>query len=477
MYQTFIGLEIHIHLLTRTKAFCACPAVFGDAPNTNVCPICLGYPGVLPTLNAQAIHMAYLVARALHCDLAKTALFDRKNYYYPDMTKNYQITQFHSPVGKNGYFDIEVDGAIKRIGIHDVHLEEDAGKMIHEGGRSLVDYNRAGTSLLEIVTEPDISSPEETEIYIQSFRRLVRDLKVCDGNMEEGSLRCDANISINKPGLGLGTKTEMKNMNSSRFAKKALQYEIKRQSRMLDKGEQIVQETRQWDEAKGVTESMRTKESAHDYRYFPEPDLPPFTPDAPFLKRVEDALVELPLARKIRYIDVLGIKRDFAEFLAEDKQTGDYFEQAVLQGGDAGQVANMMCGTVQAQLKRLGLETVYNSALSPKRLVSILDLIAKNTINASRAKEVIEFLLTEDKDPEVIVKEKGLAQITDASAVIDWVDAVLLENPGPTAQLKEGNMKIIGFLVGQVMKRAGGKADPKEINRVIQERIRATSAQ
>jgi aspartyl-tRNA(Asn)/glutamyl-tRNA(Gln) amidotransferase subunit B len=477
MYQTFIGLEIHIHLLTETKVFCGCPAAFGDAPNTNVCPVCLGYPGVLPVLNEQAIHMAYLAARALHCDLAKTALFDRKNYFYPDMTKNYQISQFHSPVGRNGYFEIETDGAVKRVGIHDVHLEEDAGKMIHEGGRSLVDYNRAGMSLLEIVTEPDISSPEETEIFIQSFRRLVRHLRVCDGNMEEGSLRCDANVSINKPGLGLGIKTELKNMNSSRFAKRALHYEIKRQGRLLDKGEAVIQETRLWDEAEGVTKSMRTKESAHDYRYFPEPDLPPFVPDEAFMKAVEDALTELPLTRKNRFIAEHGIKAEFAEIIADERDAADYFEEAVRLGGDAAQVANMMCGLVQARLKRLDIENVQTSALSPARLVSLLNLLSKNVIGAARAKEVIDFVLTEDKDPDVVVKEKSLAQINDASAVQAWVDEVIKENPDPVRQLKEGNMKTLGFLVGQVMKRAAGRADPKEVNRLIKERIQSNAAQ
>ncbi len=472
MYQTYIGLEIHIHLLTETKAFCSCPAIFGDAPNTNVCPVCLGYPGVLPALNEKAIHMAYLVAKALHCTMATTALFDRKNYYYPDMAKNYQISQFHSPVGRGGYFEIELGGEIKRIGIHDVHLEEDAGKMIHESGRTLVDYNRAGTSLLEIVTEPDISSPEETEIFIQSFRRTVRALGVCDGNMEEGSLRCDANISINIPGKGLGVKTELKNMNSSRFAKRALEYEIKRQSRALDKGEKIIQETRLWDEGQGVTLSMRTKESAHDYRYFPEPDLPPFYADDAFLKSVNDALTELPLSRKFRFVKELGIRPDFAEFLVEEKILADYFEEAVGQGGEPSEVANLMTGLVQAQIKRLDIDSIANSNLSPKRLVSILQMLKSDTVNHSRIKDVIEGVLVENKEPQTIVEERGLAQVKDNDAMSKWVDDVIAENSGPAQQIREGNLKTLGFMVGKVMKLSSGRADPKEVNRLIIERLK-----
>jgi aspartyl-tRNA(Asn)/glutamyl-tRNA(Gln) amidotransferase subunit B len=469
MYQTFIGLEIHIHLLTKSKVFCDCPAAFGDAPNTNVCPVCLGYPGVLPKLNSRAMEMAYLVAKALNCELGARAMFDRKNYFYPDMTKNYQISQFHAPVGRHGYFEILINDEIKRVGIHDVHLEEDAGKMIHDGGRSLVDYNRAGTSLLEIVTEPDIASAEEAEVFIQSFRRLVRYLGVCDGNMEEGSLRCDANVSINHPGKGLGTKTEVKNMNSSRFARKALQYEIRRQARLLDQGEKVVQETRLWDESAGKTEGMRTKESAHDYRYFPEPDMPPFLPSDAFMAEVDAALVELPLARRNRFIEVLGVKPEFADTITEEKQTADFFEQCLALGADPELAANWMAGHVQAQLHRVASGSLTESPLTPKRLADLLGLMAGNTINASKGKQVLELVFETDRDPGAIVKEKGWEQVSDTGAIQTWVDDVIAANPGPVSQIKKGDQKPLGFLVGQVMKRSKGQADPKEVNRLLRE--------
>ncbi len=472
MYDTFIGLEIHIHLLTKTKAFCSCKAAYGDPPNTNVCPVCLGYPGVLPVLNEEAMRMAYLVSRALNCTLATRALFDRKNYYYPDMTKNYQISQFHAPVGTGGHFDIEVMGELKRVGIHDVHLEEDAGKMIHDGGSSLVDYNRAGTSLLEIVTDPDLKTPREAEIFIQSFRRLVRYLGVCDGNMEEGSLRCDANCSINHPGQGLGTKTEVKNMNSSRFARKALDYELKRQANILESGGRVIQETRLWDESSGTTAGMRSKESAHDYRYFPEPDLPPFCPEDAFLKGIENNLVPLPLTRKRHLEEALGIKSEFAEIIAEERATADYFDEVVAGGASPRAVANWLCGHVQAQLKlHADIENVAVSPLTPERLGALVSMVEEGRISASRGKQTLEQIFKKDLDPETIVKENGWEQIGDASEIQAYVDQVVAANPGPVAQIEGGNPKTIGFLVGQVMKLSKGQADPKEVSRALKARF------
>ncbi len=469
-YDTYIGLEIHIHLLTKSKAFCGCKAAFGDPPNTNVCPVCLGYPGVLPVVNGEAMRMAYLVARALDCELSERALFDRKNYFYPDMTKNYQISQFHSPVGRHGHFDIDVDGEVKRIGIHDVHLEEDAGKMIHEGGSSLLDYNRAGTSLLEIVTEPDLRSGREAEVYIQSFRRLVRYLGVCDGNMEEGSLRCDANVSINHPGKGLGTKTEVKNMNSSKFAKRALQYEIKRQARVLDGGGRVVQETRLYDEEKGVTASMRSKESAHDYRYFPEPDMPPFTPTAEFLEAVDATMVELPLARRQRFESQLEVKPEFAETMTEERATADFFEAVLAAGVDPKPAANWICGNVQAKLKQAGGE-LSGSPLSPKRLAEIIGMVETGRISASRGKQTMELVFDKDRDPETIVEEKGFEQIGDADAINKLVEEVVAKNPNVAEQIAGGDAKPLGFLVGQVMKLSKGQADPKEVSKRLKARF------
>jgi aspartyl-tRNA(Asn)/glutamyl-tRNA(Gln) amidotransferase subunit B len=336
-YQTFIGLEVHIHLLTKSKVFCACKSAFGDAPNTNVCPICMGLPGVLPTLNIEAMRMGCLTARALNCTIPETTWFERKQYFYPDMTKNYQISQFASPLGQNGWMEIESKGIKKRVRIHECHLEEDAGKMIHTGNVSLLDYNRAGVALLEIVTEPDMASGEEAELFIQQLRRTVRYLGVCDGNMEEGSLRADANISINLPGKGLGRKVEIKNLNSSRFVRLGLNYEAKRQAEVLDAGKQVIQETRLWNENRDQTEIMRTKENAHDYRYFPEPDLPPFKPDAEFLASVDAMLVELPLERQRRFMRDYALPEDAAAALCEEKALADYFEAAVGSTGDRGQ--------------------------------------------------------------------------------------------------------------------------------------------
>ncbi len=466
-YQSFIGLEIHIHLLTESKVFCNCPARFGDEPNRNVCPVCMGYPGVLPALNEEAIFMSYLVGRALNCELADEAIFDRKNYFYPDMTKNYQISQFHSPVGRNGWFDIRLEGEeTKRIRIHDIHLEEDAGKMIHASGGSLLDYNRAGTALLEIVTEPDLVTGEDAEAFIQQFRNLVRQLGVCDGNMEEGSLRCDGNVSINLKGKGLGTKTEVKNVNSSRFLRQALSYEIRRQKKLLDKGEAITQETRLWDEAAGRTEAMRSKESAHDYRYFPEPDLPPFRPTPDFLGKVDEALIELPLARRTRFVEELGVKEVQADLLTEERATADFFEATVAAGVEAAAAAAWICGDVQKHLKRREI-ALGESSLSPARLAALIKLVEENTVNRNGAREVLEAVLDEDKDPAEIVAERGLEQEDNSAELEALIAKIADENPQAVEQLTSGDMKPIGFFVGQIMRASGGKADPKQVQSLI----------
>lgn len=470
MYQSFIGLEIHIHLLTKTKAFCGCTAEYGAPPNTHVCPVCLGYPGVLPAANQEAMKMSYMVAKALNCTLSPKCYFDRKNYFYPDMTKNYQITQFHDPVGIDGYFDVEVDGEVKRVRIHDVHLEEDAGKMIHSGKTSLLDYNRAGTSLLEIVTEPDLVTGKDAEAFIREFRRMVRHLGVCDGNMEEGSLRCDANVSINLQGQGLGTKAEVKNLNSARFVRKALEYEIKRQSRMLNKGEKVIQETRLWDGDNNVTSSMRTKEKAHDYRYFPEPDMPPFCPDDIFMSKVDSEMCELPLAKKQRYLNELKLSLDAAEFLVEDKLFCDLFEEMLALGSDGKQAANWLCGEVQGQLKRADV-SLLESHLSATRLNELVGLVVGGKLLRGKAKEVIELVIKEDKDPAVIVKEQGFEQVLDESQLDDWVKHAIDGNPQAVEQIKDGNTKTLSFLVGQVMRFSKGKADPKKATEKLKQAL------
>lgn len=473
VYQSFIGLEIHIQLLTKTKVFCSCKANFGDEPNTNVCPVCLGYPGVLPNLNEQAIKMGYIVARALNCRLADRAVFARKNYFYPDMPKNYQISQFEDPIGRDGYIDIEVDGEIKRVRIHEVHLEEDAGKMIHAGDVSLCDYNRAGTPLLEIVTEPDMCRGVEAEALIHELRRMVRYLGVCDGNMEEGSLRCDANVSINKEGAGLGTKVEIKNLNSSRFVRLGLDYEIERQKALMDEGKPIIQETRLWNENRDITEPMRTKESAHDYRYFPEPDLPPFRPDNAFLDDVEKAQIELPLQKKQRFIRDYNLTSQQADYLCEELARADFFETAVKKGAEPQVAASWLSGDVAKQLNRQKTE-LAQSPLSLERFVSLMSLLKDGTIHGKIAKQVLIAIFEEDKDPESIIEEKGWKQLS-SSELAAHIDAVIAENSKAVEQVKAGEDKPLGFLMGRLMARTSGRAHPEEARKALIEKIRGGS--
>jgi len=400
-YQSFVGLETHIHLATRSKMFCSCKAHFGDEPNTNVCPVCLGYPGVLPVANKEAIRLAYIVARALNCELSPQSVFERKNYFYPDMPKNYQISQFEHPVGKNGWVDVPTSKGMKRVRIHDVHLEEDAGKMIHAGDMSLIDYNRAGYPLLEIVTEPDLVDGEEAEEYLKNFQRIVRYLGVSDGNMEEGSLRCDANVSINHSGKGLGTKVEIKNLNSSRFVKLSLNYEIIRQSEAMDKGTPIIQETRLWNENRDMTTPMRTKESSNDYRYFPEPDMPPFHPAPDFLKEVEHSLVELPAQRKIRLMQEWGITDEQAEIIHDTRYTADFFEQTLALGASSSSLAAWMTTEVKKQLNSRSI-ALEGAPLTPGRMAQLLEAIEKGTISGKIAKTVLDEIFTQNKDPFLI---------------------------------------------------------------------------
>ncbi|RKX84139.1 MAG: Asp-tRNA(Asn)/Glu-tRNA(Gln) amidotransferase GatCAB subunit B [Spirochaetes bacterium] len=479
-YQTFIGLEVHIHLITESKVFCSCRNVFGSEPNTNVCPVCMGYPGVLPSLNEEAVKKAYQVAMALNCHLNEKAVFERKNYFYPDMPKNYQISQFEYPFGINGYFDLELtDGSTRKIRIHDVHLEEDAGKMIHEGSHSKLDYNRAGTPLLEIVTEPDLVSGEEAEAFVQQFRQMVRYLGVTDGNMEEGSLRCDANVSINEHGKGLGTKTECKNLNSSRFIKKALEYEIKRQAKVLNSGEKIIQETRLWDESVARTSSMRTKESSNDYRYFPEPDLPPYRPKADFLEMVKSSIVELPGIRKKRIEEEYGLNEQQAVFITGEKDMADFFENTVfLNSKDssstskefAATAASWLSGNVQKILNDSCLG-ISESCLSPERLFAVLKLIENNTISAGTGKKVLAMVFEKNEEPGDLVDKLGLAQVSDTGEIEKVVSEIVDANPKVADAIREGADKQIGFLMGQVMKATSGKANPGMAQKLIRKII------
>ncbi len=470
MYQTFIGLEIHIQLLTKTKVFCGCRAAFGEEPNTNVCPVCMGYPGVLPTLNEEAIKMAYIVAKALNCTLNPMAIFERKNYFYPDLPKNYQISQFRSPVGRDGYVDLEFRKKKKRIRIREVHLEEDAGKMIHAGDISLLDFNRAGTPLLEIVTMPDLEIGEEAEVFLQHFRRMVRHLGVCDGNMEEGSLRCDANISINLPGKGLGKKVEIKNLNSFKFVRKALNFEVERQSEILDRGGTISQETRLWNENRDLTMSMRVKESENDYRYFPDPDLPPFRPSKEFLEEVEKSLVELPDARVKRFIKEYGLTESQADFLCDEKYIADFYEETVKLGTDPHKTALWLASDVQKMLNRFDIE-LKNSPLTPSRMYELLHLLETRRIHGRIAKQVLEKIFEEKNDPIEIIKKNNWEQITDPTKIEKIVKEVMEENPESVEQIESGDTKPMGFLIGQIMKKTSGRAEPGIVQNILRKQF------
>ena len=471
-YQSFVGLEIHIQLISKTKVFCSCPNHFGDEPNSNVCPVCLGYPGALPSLNEEAVFKALKVCKALDCYINEKVIFDRKNYFYPDMPKNYQITQFESPFGVDGFFNLDLDdGSIKKIRIHDVHLEEDAGKMIHDGYQSRLDYNRAGTPLLEIVTEPDLVAGRDAELFVQQFRQMVRYLDVTDGNMEEGSLRCDANTSINLPGKGLGTKTEVKNLNSSRFVNKALTYEIKRHGKVIDKGGEIIQETRLWDEKTSTSKSMRTKEDSHDYRYFPEPDLPPYRVTDVLMKEVEDSMVELPNDRKKRYMDDLKLSFDQAAFITGERKTADWFDSLLSIGSDANQAASWLSGDIQKILNKEDV-LLENSPFIPKRIKELFELINDKKISNNIGKEVLQAIFKEDKDPSVIVKDKGLEQVSDSGAVEKIVEEVLAAHPAVVDAVRAGDDKQVGFLMGQLMKATGGKVNPQMAREIIVNKIK-----
>jgi len=478
MFETFIGLEIHIQLKTASKVFCSCGTVFGDAPNTHICPVCLGYPGVLPALNEEAVRMSCTAGRALHCRLAERMVFDRKNYFYPDMTKNYQISQFHEPVGTDGWFAFENGDTVKRVRIHDIHLEEDAGKMIHSGPSSLLDYNRAGSSLLEIVTEPDLKTPEEAERFLQDFRRMVRYLGICDGNMEEGSLRCDANISVNFTGKGLGTKVEIKNMNSSRYVRKALAWEIRRQRKMMKLKRPVRQETRLWDEKREKTESMRSKEEAHDYRYFPEPDLPPFVFTADFLQTVDARICELPLERKTRLAETYSLQPDLAEFITDEKDRADWFEAAAELGVDPQTCASWMKGDISRVLAKNKLDFSRNP-LTPERFSILLSAIDDFGITVQQAKQVLEASAASDLDPLAVIQDEGLDQIAEQNReqLASIVKGIVHDNPDAVQQIRDGSSKPVGFLMGQVMRATNGSADPASARELIMKFIREKAAE
>jgi aspartyl-tRNA(Asn)/glutamyl-tRNA(Gln) amidotransferase subunit B len=482
-YEVVIGLEVHSQLLTKSKMFCSCSTDYAyAAPNTHVCPICMGMPGVLPVINQQAIAYTIMTALALNCEIPQYSKFDRKNYPYPDLMKGYQISQYDIPLSKNGYLTIDHNSQIKRIGITRVHLEEDTARLLHRDGYSLVDINRSGTPLMEIVSEPDLRSPEEARLYMQKLREILVYLSVSSGRMEEGSLRCDANISIRPKGQrDLGVKTEIKNMNSFRSVERALAYEAQRQIELLRTGQAIHQETRGWVEAKGVTVSQRSKEYAHDYRYFPEPDLPPLLISSVWVEEVRAQLPELPDARRARYIDDYGLSVQDANVLTEDKTLGDYFEQVLAVSKTsalkdrAKAVANLVLNDVVRLLKSNSI-SISENPLSPSASANLLDLLEKERITGKQAKEVLEEAFASGKMPDVIVKEKGIEPpISDQSALERIVEEVITNNSKAANDYRAGKTNALQALIGQVMKQTRGQAKADSVRKILMEKLDETT--
>jgi len=471
-YEPVIGLEVHAQLKTKSKIFCGCPTEFGGLPNDHACPVCLGHPGVLPVLNRSAVEFAIRAGIALNCQIAETTKFDRKNYFYPDLPKNYQITQFDKPICKEGFVDLKG----KKIRIHRAHLEEDAGKLIHAGATGLhgsdysfVDFNRAGVPLLEIVSEPDISSPEEAKDYLMELRTVLRYLDVCDGNLEEGSFRCDANISMRPEGqTKLGVRAEIKNMNSFRAVQHALEFEIERQTKMLETGERVVQETRLWNEATGSTHPMRSKEESHDYRYFPEPDLVPLVIGRAWVDEIQAQLPELPKQRRERYAKDCGLSVDDAAILAEAKELSDFYDRTLQSGAPAKAAANWVMGPTIAYLKE-NKQDITQTALTPENVKEIVDAVSGGVLNSSTAKQLLFDCLKTAGSVKALIQEKGLTQLSDETGLRDMVEAVLKNNPSQFADYKSGKTKLRQFFFGETMKVSKGKANPQVVNKLLDE--------
>jgi aspartyl-tRNA(Asn)/glutamyl-tRNA(Gln) amidotransferase subunit B len=476
-WEPVIGLEVHAQLLTRSKMFCGCATAFGAPPNQQTCPVCQGMPGVLPVINRRAIEFGLRTARALHCRVNPECRFARKHYFYPDMPKNYQISQYEAPLAEDGWLEVELAGPPRRIGIERLHLEEDVGKLTHEGGvfeaarASLVDFNRAGVPLMEIVSRPDLRSPVEAAEYLRSLRAIVRYLGVCDGNMEAGSLRCDANVSVRRVGTTqLGTKVEIKNMNSFRHVRDALEHEAARQARAMERGERVVQETRLWNPERGVTVPMRSKEYAHDYRYFPDPDLVPVQPDPAWVAAIERALPELPRARRQRLVEQFGLLPHEAELLTGDRALADYFEEAVRIHPNPKALANWIGSELLRELKG-DPAAVTASLIRPALLGRLVALVDDGTISGKMAKEIFERMGRTGEEPDAIVRREGLRQVADETTLGRVIDEVVTAHPGVVADYRGGKKQAAGFLVGQVMKATQGKANPQLVNRLLAERL------
>ncbi|SHN86817.1 Asp-tRNA(Asn)/Glu-tRNA(Gln) amidotransferase subunit GatB [Desulfitobacterium chlororespirans] len=475
-YEMVCGVEVHVELATKTKIFCNCSTEFGGEQNTHVCPVCLGLPGVLPVLNREVVNLAIKAGLALNCDIADFSKFDRKNYFYPDAPKNFQTSQYDLPICKNGWLEFAVDGEKKRVGITRAHMEDDAGKLVHSGAtistseESFVDYNRTGVPLLEIVSEPDMRSIAEVVSFLEEMVRTIQYTEVSDCRMEQGSIRFDINVSLRPHGQQeFGTRTETKNLNSFSSVRRCLEYEIGRQAQLLEHGEKVIQETRTWDEGKGVTLSLRSKEEAHDYRYFPEPDLVPLVIAREWVEEIRQTLPEMPAARRERY-QSLGLTEYDAGVLTASKALSDFFDEALKHYADAKTLANWVMGEF-TRLLNAGQIAVEESPVRPSQLAQLLTLIEKGAISGKIGKTVIEEMFASGKDPEVIIKEKGLAQISDTAALLKLVDEVIAAHPQSVEDYKAGKDRAIGFLVGQIMKATKGQANPGVVNDLLKEQL------
>ncbi len=472
-YQPVIGLEVHAQLLTRSKIFCGCSTQFGAPPNHNTCPVCLGMPGVLPVLNKRVVEFAIRAGLALGCSIRKTSVWSRKNYFYPDLPKGYQITQYDQPICEGGKLTIDGGGSEREIRIRRIHMEEDAGKSVHDaaGGESLVDLNRAGVPLLEIVSEPDIRSSEEAAEYLKTLRDVLVYLGINDGNMEEGSLRCDANVSVKrKSATELGQRTELKNMNSFRFVRQAIDYEISRQIDVLESGGKVVQETRLWDTQRNETRPMRSKEDAHDYRYFPEPDLPPLHVDDALIDQIRGSLPELPKAKMSRFRSQYGLSSYDVKILCADRPMADFFEACAQQYKDYKKLSNWFLGELLRLLKEQG-GSISALKLQPSQLAALLGSVDRGDISANAGKEVLGEMFLTGKDPSSIIAERGLVQVSDSSLIEAAVDEVIAKNPGEVEKYRAGKTQVFGFFVGQAMRAMEGKGNPALINQLLKKKL------
>ncbi len=472
-YEPVIGLEVHAQLQTKTKIFCGCETKFGDEANTRTCPVCIGMPGVLPVLNRRAVEYTIKTGLATNGSINPSSRFARKNYFYPDLPKGYQISQFELPLCEKGYVEIVVDGNVKRIRLTRIHLEEDAGKNLHQSGgsASLVDLNRAGTPLMEIVSEPDIRSSEEASEYLKKLRSILRYIGVSDADMEKGNFRCDANVSLRPAGSkDYGTRAEIKNVNSFKFVQKALDYEIKRQAQILEGGGRVVQETRLFDSEKGVTFSMRSKEEAHDYRYFPEPDLVPVAIPLDRVEEIRKTIPELPDAKRERFVRQYGLPEHDADMLTQTRATADYFEETAALSGQPKAASNWMMGELARLLNADGRD-IESCAVTPAMIAGMLKLIEGGVISTKIAKTVFEEMYRSGKDAETVVKEQGLVQVSDSGAIEQIISEVMQANPAQVADYRAGKDKLLGFFVGQVMKASKGKANPDMVNELLKKKL------